>query len=84
MARTFAEDVALGAYDIAPLTAATVARCAQLDRQYADLGLGLTDCHVLVLGQGDGTGILTLDHRHFRAVTDPSGLALTLLPADRP
>ncbi len=84
VARTFAEDVALGAYDVAPLTSATVGRCVELDRRYADLGLGLTDCHVIVLGLGDGAPILTLDHRHFGAVTNASGRALRLLPADRP
>jgi uncharacterized protein len=54
-----------------------------LDRQYADLNLGLADLSVVVLANRLGTRrILTFDRRHFRAVRPIQGGAFTLLPAD--
>jgi predicted nucleic acid-binding protein len=83
-ARTFADDVATGAYAVAPLTAAEVAACVDLDRRYADLGLGLTDAHLVLLAHANRTDdLLTLDERHLRAVRPVRGKgALRLLPAD--
>ena len=83
VARAFADDVAIGAYEVAPLTLSMVGRCVEIDRRYADHNLGLTDCHVMALAQlSQASAVLTLDHRHFRAVTDDVGVALRLLPAD--
>lgn len=82
-ARALADDVARGAYDLALLDASDVAQCADLDRQYADLGIGLTDASLIVLARRTRTrSLLTLDERHFRAVRPLQGGALTLLPAD--
>lgn len=54
-----------------------------LDRQYADLGLGLTDASLIVLAHRVRTrSLLMLDERHFRAVRPLQGGVLTLLPAD--
>ncbi len=82
-ARTLAQDVALGAYDLAALTAADVANCVALDRAYADLGLGLTDASMVVLAERRcSRSLLTLDERHLRAVRPLQGGAFRLLPAD--
>lgn len=82
-ARVLADDVAAGAYDLALIDAPDVAQCIDLDRQYADLGLGLSDASLIVLAHRVRTrSLLTLDERHFRAVRPLQGGALTLLPAD--
>jgi uncharacterized protein len=47
--------------------------------------LGIADAHTMTLTQPDRYGtrrILTLDHRHFRAVKPPQGGVFTILPAD--
>lgn len=83
-ARLLAADVAEGAYELATLTAADVARCRAVDEGYGDLGLGLTDAHLVVLAEQFGTrALLSLDERHLRAVRPLSGGAFALLPADR-
>ena len=82
-ARTFAEDVSRGAYELAALEAADVAECLALDRKYSALGLGLTDASLVVLARRLGTKqLLTLDERAFRAVRPLQGGAFRLLPAD--
>ncbi len=82
-ARTVAEDVSQGAYQLAALDAADIAECLALDRKYSDLGLGLTDASLVVLARRLGTKqLLTLDERHFRAVRPLQGGAFVLLPAD--
>ncbi|MGQ0466142.1 MAG: type II toxin-antitoxin system VapC family toxin [Sporichthyaceae bacterium] len=48
--------------------------CLSVDRQYVDLGLGLTDASLVVLAQTyDTTDLLTLDRRHFAAVRPLQG-----------
>lgn len=42
---------------------------AALDRQHADLQLGLTDCIVMTLARRLGEPVFTFDFRDFRAVT---------------
>ena len=82
-ARLLADDVANGAYVLAPLDAGDVARCVELDRGYADLGLGLADASLVVLAERSRTrSLLTLDERHLRAVRPLQGGAMELLPAD--
>lgn len=82
-AQAFAQEVAAGAYALAALDATDIATCARLDRQYADLDLGLTDASLVVLAARVGTAtLLTLDERHFRAVRPLQGGAFRLLPAD--
>ncbi len=54
---------------------------AQLARQYADFPLGAADASIMVLSQRFETDlILTLDHRHFRAVRPLHCEAFRLLP----
>jgi predicted nucleic acid-binding protein len=82
-ARTLADDVAKGAYDLAPLTAQDIADCADVDRHYGDLGIGLTDASLVALAGRTATrSLLTLDERRFRAVRPQQGGAFQLLPAD--
>lgn len=82
-ARLLADDVAAGAFELASLSAQDVGDCVRLDRQYADLGLGLADASLLVLAaRVDTDALLSLDERHLRAVTPLRGGAFRLLPAD--
>ena len=85
-ARIFADDVTSGAYELALRTVAGLGRCADVDRRYANLGLGLADAHLLVLAQAHRTNlVLSLDERHLRAVQPLRGSgALRLLPGDAP
>jgi predicted nucleic acid-binding protein len=57
------------------------ARIAELIRQYADFPLGAADASVVALAERMQTPcVITLDHRHFRAVRPKHCTALELLP----
>ena len=76
-------EVELGAYELAPFAATDVAAARRILERYADLDLGLADASNVVLAERHATqDILTLDERHFRAVTTPSGQPFRLLPSD--
>lgn len=82
-ARILADDVAAGAYELAPMSARDISDCVQVDRAYADLGIGLADASVVVLAaRADTRLLLTLDERHFRALRPQQAGAFRLLPAD--
>lgn len=85
-ARSFAADIAIGAYELASMTRSDVAACLDVDRRYSDLGLGLADAHLVVLADAyRTTALLTLDQRHMRAVRPLHGRGgFALLPADVP
>lgn len=54
-----------------------------VDRAHADPGIGLADASLVVLAARAGTrSLLTLDERHFRALSPRQGGAFVLLPAD--
>ncbi len=56
-------------------------RIAELIRQYANFPLGATDASVIALAERLRTPyVLTLDHRHFRAVRPKHCEAFQLLP----
>jgi hypothetical protein len=77
------DDVARGAYQLERFSEADIADARRTIARYRDLGVGLADASVVVLAERHGTDrILTLDERHFRALSTPSGGAFTLLPAD--
>lgn len=77
------DQVAAGAYRLEPMAADDVARAAEIVRQYRDLRLGLADASLVVLAERhDMLDILTLDERHFRAITGPGGRPFRILPAD--
>jgi predicted nucleic acid-binding protein len=82
--RAFLADLAARRYESPGLDARDYEAALELDRQYADLNLGLADLAVVVLARRLGTRqILTFDERHFRAVRPLQGGAFTLLPADQ-
>jgi predicted nucleic acid-binding protein len=67
--RALMRDVARGAFTYAPPTLALLDRAMNIDRQYADLGLGLVDASVVALAQELGVyRLATRDVRHFSAV----------------
>ena len=79
----FLGDLAAGRFTVACLEREDYATIGELDARYADLGLGLADCALVVLANRYGTDrIVSFDERHFRAVTPLAGGAFTILPAD--
>jgi predicted nucleic acid-binding protein len=77
------EQVASGAYHLAPFDQIDVARARVILGRYRDLELGIADASIVVLAERHETGdVLTLDERHFRAVRGPAGRPFRLLPAD--
>ncbi|MGE3269753.1 MAG: PIN domain-containing protein [Chloroflexota bacterium] len=79
----FLTDLANGRFRVECLLPMEYEMILQLDRQYADLDVGLADLSVVVLARRFGTRrILTFDERHFRALRPLDGGAFTLLPAD--
>lgn len=81
--RVFLQDVAAGAYHLAPMTSADIgAACTVMDR-YRDLDIGLADASSVVLAERHGIeDILTFDQRPFRVVTWGKGRPFRILPAD--
>lgn len=76
-------DVTAGAYQLERFEAGDVASAAQVIDRYGDLDLSLADASLVVLAERSGTAdILTLDQRHFRAMTDSGGRPFRVLPAD--
>jgi uncharacterized protein len=81
--RAFVADLAAGRFTVACLEREDFATVAELEARYADLGLGLADCSLIVLARRhQTTRILSFDERHLRAVAPLEGGAFTLLPAD--
>ena len=81
----FLDEVAAGAYTLAPFAAADVREARQVMNRYADLQLGLADASIVVLARRYETrDVLTLDERHFRAVRGHRGRPSRLWPADKP
>jgi predicted nucleic acid-binding protein len=76
----FVEDLARGAFTHAPAEVDHLVRAMQIDRQYADLRLGLVDASVIALAEQLGVRrIATRDVRHFAAVRFPDGGAFELV-----
>jgi uncharacterized protein len=81
----FIEAVEQGDFELVPLTAPDLIRCRELVAQYRDLKLGLADSTVVAAAERLGVyRLLTLDQRHFRAVTPRNSSHFHLLPADAP
>ena len=77
----FLRSFATGALELAELTAADLARMAELVVQYADLGLGGTDASLVALAERLGIErIATLDRRHFTVVRPAHVSGFRLLP----
>lgn len=81
--RAFLVDLASGRFVVAALEREEYAQIIELEARYADLGLGLADCALVVLAaRHRTTRILSFDERHFRAVRPLHGDAFTILPQD--
>ncbi len=79
----FLRDLAAGRFAVACLEQEDYETIQTLERQYADLDLGLADCAIVVLAERFQTNrLLSFDERHFRAVTPLQGGAFEILPAD--
>jgi uncharacterized protein len=79
----FLRDLSAGKLTVVCLERHDYRTAGDLDRRYADLDLGLSDCAVVVLAERfDTRRILSFDERHFRAVTPLQGGAFEILPAD--
>ena len=77
------QEVAAGAYRLAPFAEADVGRAAEVADRYADLEIGLADASIVVLAERFRCrDVLTLDERHFRSVLGPGDEPFRLLPAD--
>jgi uncharacterized protein len=75
-------EVARDAYLLVPMSGADVGQAREIIEQYADVGLSLADASIVVLAKRHRTrAVLTLDERHFRAIT-LDGKPFRLLPAD--
>jgi predicted nucleic acid-binding protein len=77
----FLRDIADGLYELVQVTAADVARAADLVEQYSDLPLGTADSIVVAVAERfRALNIATLDRRHFSVVRPAHATAFTLLP----
>jgi predicted nucleic acid-binding protein len=73
--------VAAGEFEHITITAADLARMAELVRTYADLPLGAVDASVMAIAERlKLTNLATLDRRHFTVVRPQHTTALNLLP----
>ena len=78
--RRFMQDLARGAFTYAAPTPAHLARAMEIDRRYADLGLGLVDGSIVALAEELGVRrIATRDVRHFKTVRLRDGTAFELV-----
>lgn len=76
--------LAAGGVSLSPFDGEAFTQAAQVADRYADMRLGLTDASLMVAAARHGTTrVLTVDHKHFRALRPlRGGDAYTLLPAD--
>jgi len=78
---TFLASIATGEFKHVTITAADLARMAELVRAYADLPLGAVDASVMAVAERlSVTDVATLDRRHFTVVRPKHTTALNLLP----
>lgn len=76
----FMQDIARGAFTYAAPTIGQLSRAMEVDRRFADLGLGLVDGTVVALAETLGIRRLaTRDVRHFAAVRLRDGRSFDLV-----
>jgi predicted nucleic acid-binding protein len=83
--REFMQDLARGAFTYAAPTVGQLSRTMEVDRRFADLGLGLVDGSIVALAESLGIHRLaTRDVRHFAAVRlrDGRSFELVVHPTD--
>jgi len=77
----FVTEITDGVFRLEHPTEGDLARCAELERQYADLDLGLVEVSVIAVCERLGEKkVATLDHRHFSIVKPRHCRRLQLLP----
>jgi predicted nucleic acid-binding protein len=75
-------EVERGAYQLPAFSASDVGKALAVIERHADLRVSLADASIVVLaGHHNVRDVLTLDERHFRALT-ANGKPFRLLPAD--
>ena len=78
--QVFMPDLARGAFTYAPPTVGQLSRAMEVDRRFADLGLGLVDGSVVALAESLGIRRrATRDVRHFAAVRLRDGQSFDLV-----
>ena len=78
--QVFMQDLASGAFTYTPPTIGQLARAMDVDRRFADLGLGLVDGSIVALAELLGIRRLaTRDVRHFSAVRLRDGRSFDLV-----
>ena len=78
--QVFMQDLARGAFTYAPPTTGQLARAMEVDRRFADLGLGLVDGSIVALAESlDIRRLATRDARHFAAVRLRDGRTFDLV-----
>lgn len=78
------DEVARGVYEIPSFDASDIKSAREIIAKYGDLQIGLADASIVVLADRfDCRDILTLDHRHFRALRFHGRRAFRVLPGDR-
>ena len=76
----FVDDLQSGAFTYVPPSTWHIRRAMDIDRRYADLGLGLVDASIIAVAEEVGVARLaTRDIRHFAAVRMSSGQAFDLV-----
>jgi predicted nucleic acid-binding protein len=81
----FMRDLTRGAFTYAPPSLGQLSRAMEIDRRFADLGLGLVDGSIVALAEHLGVRRLaTRDVRHFSAVRlrDGGSFELVVHPTD--
>jgi predicted nucleic acid-binding protein len=80
---SFVRDLATEVFQVECLTTAELRRLEDILGSYRDLEIGIADASIVILAQRfRTTRVLTLDERHFRALTPLQGGHFTILPAD--
>ena len=78
--KQFMQDLGRGAFTYASPTVGQLARAMEVDRRFAELGLGLVDGSIVALAESLGVRRLaTRDVRHFTAVRLRNGQAFDLV-----
>jgi hypothetical protein len=83
--KAFMRDLESGAFTYAPAGLDQLSRAMEIDRRYADLGLGLVDASIVALAEDLSIRrIVTRDVRHFNDVRlrDGSSFELVVVPTD--
>lgn len=79
---TFFEDLLAGVYRWEAPSQEDLSRCIELQRQYADLQLGVVDASVIALCERlNEPKVATLDHRHFGVVRPSHVPGFVILPS---